>query len=907
MIGTTISHYRVLRRIAGGGMGVVYEAEDLNLGRRVALKFLPENIASSPNGLRRFRREARAASALNHPNVCTIYDIAEADGMTFIAMEFLEGRTLKALMTGQPMRSGFVTSLAVQITGALKAAHAKGILHRDIKPANIFVTEDGQAKLLDFGVAKILNAESERFVVADATVTTELTTQGAPVGTISYMSPEQALGKPLDARTDLFSLGVALYEMSTGVLPFRGDSWVTAMQALLSDVPVRAVHQLNPDVPPQLERIICRALEKNRELRYQTAAEMRTDLRRLENYPSAAAASASTAVASMNGPDQTTDLAAENFEGAPHPRLSGPTTLPGRRWPPTLVLTAILALAVIATISATAVWWFQRARPAHRATSFLTDDSARRVLAVFPFENISPDQSQEYFSAGITEEIRGQLCKLSSLQVLSKTAVAGYKDPRNNLRQVANELGATTVVFGSVRQDSSRIRINVELVDTRSNRIVWAEQYNRELNDILAVQSDVALRIADALVTTLSSSERQRIEKLPTRNVGAYRLYLQSQELSQSDLRQNREAIKLLERAIEIDPQFAVAASRLAYRQFFLALFASARYIDLGMKTARRAVELDPNLSDAHIALSFGYRLKGQVTKERVSLLKATELNPNDSTAMQNLSILETELGRYAEALHWARRAFRLDPHHGVSYYHLCAPLLFLGDDSVTETWLSEGNRRFPGEMRLQILFSMLDILRGREREALDRARKVAQDDPDNEELDNLVADVALITGTPDATTYVEHFFRSVPDLNANWWLLPESYRVRYAYLLANRGETKRAHKLLNEAERKARQTLDEGDETPRLRMELAAIYALREQNRAALEWLERAYDLGWRDARTLARDPMLQRLREEQAFKDLVSRITSEVAAMRERSTDLRELRQLKLTRIVAPGAANN
>ena len=490
----------------------------------------------------------------------------------------------------------------------------------------------------------------------------------------------------------------------------------------------------------------------------------------------------------------------------------------------------------------------------------------------------------------MTEEINGQLSKVASLQVLSRTAVARYKDPKSNLRQIATELGVGSVVLGSVRQEGSRVRIHVELVDPRNDRTVWSEQYDRELKDIFAVQSDVALRIAAALQANLSPNEQERIEKRPTENMEAYHLYLRSQEVKSTDRQKNLEAVRMLHQAVRLDPKFAVAQARMAYRTIFQAYFDDPQYIDSGMEMARKALELDASLADAHFALAFGYYQKGQATNSRLSLLKAIELNPSHDGAMMNLSAQETDLGHYNEALHWARRGFRLAP-SGIAYYHVGYPLLYLGSDATTERWLTEAEQHFPKEMRIQILFAMLDLLRGRERDALERARKASAAEPSNEEVLLLLADLALIMGGADMESRVERFFRSSPDLSAGTEILPESFRARYAYLLARRGETSRATHLMEEAAGVARKALSEGNEMPRVRIEIAAIHAVRQQKNLALGWLQAAYDAGWRDPRTLERDPMLEGLRGEPRFKDLMERIRRDVAAMRERSSDLREL----------------
>lgn len=832
--GSRVGRYAIRAKLASSGMGVLYTAHDPRLGRTVVLKLLLPHLTADAGAKARFMHEARAAAALDHDNICTIHEIAQTDeGELFIVMPFYQGKTLKERIADGPLPVDEALDFAIQAARGLARAHERGIIHRDIKPSNLIATSDGTLKVLDFGIAKLADVE--------------LTGRGSTPGTVAYMSPEQAAGAPVDHRTDLWSLGVVLYEVLAGERPFEGAH----PQVLLHGIRHHRHEPLAarcPEVPRAVAGIVERALQKDPARRFQTASELEDALRAArERRP-----------VGRFGDTRGRRVAAVGFVG-------------------TGVIAGVLVLG-LATHGGDRLPLASQAGP-----------DAVPTIAVLPFADLSGRPDDEYLAAGITEDIQAQLATMDRLRVISRTSTARYRDLDLPLPDIAAELGADYVLEGSVRRTDDHLRVVVQLVEARSDQQLWAETYDGSLDDAFRVQSELALELAEALDVGVSRAERNRLARPPTGSPAAYDLLLRARALVGRGMVENETAAALLQEAIRRDPDFAEAHARLArvyIHQVDQFGFARA-WTDSAEVLARRAIELDADDPQGYVALVSALQHRGRWSEALALLEQVAERNPNYTDVFGVRGSIERRVGRLDDAVFSFRRSLELDPMGSWPAANKGSMYWLLDDWTEAERWWSRAAELdHPG-----IIPATLRVLEtayaGRPAEARDQAQVLlaARAEP---WAAYTSAYVDLLAGEwEEAAARFDELYQREPGWRP--FEMFASVAVRYAAALVNMGRSDRAEAVLTEARAQAERDLAAGNEGFAVPLDMAMAYALGGDKSAALEWLERAYASGARDYRGLRLDPAFSILEGTVGFEEALARMEADVSRMRVRVTEAR------------------
>ncbi|MGB8656984.1 MAG: protein kinase [Candidatus Zixiibacteriota bacterium] len=788
MIGKTISHYKIFEKLGEGGRGVVYKAQDIQLQRLVALKFLPPHIADSPEEKARFIHEAQSASALNHPNVTTIYGIEESPQGLFIVMEYCEGKTLKQIIEKDTLSIKKVLDVGIQICEGLTAVHKKEIVHRDIKSDNIMVTKEGQVKIMDFGLAKLKGA-------------TKLTQTGSTLGTAAYMSPEQAQGEEVDQRSDIFSFGVVLYELLTGQLPFKGEHHAAIVYSIINEEP-QPVARFNNQVSAKLEDIVFKALAKEKEERYQHIDELLADLRR-----------------ERKGLEYV--KTAVTTQPAEPPKIVKKKTVP--------LLVGVLAVLILIIV------YFAFLRQKESATV-----TGKPSIAVLYLQNLSEQKEDEYFAAGMTEDIITQLSKIGGLLVASRSDIEQFKNRQIDLKEVANRLRVKYVMEGSVQKYRDKIRITCQLIKASDGFHVWADSYDRQMEDLFAIQADVAKAVAQALKVALAPAEVERIEKKPTLNVQAYDYYLQGREeyLSRGDTKASLQLVnKMFEKALHADSNFALAYAGLSDCYSFYVMGnidPKKSWLEKAEKSALKALALDPNLAEAHRAISRLYWTEGRTEKAIQEAQEAVKVNPNYGEGWRTLGDWYTLTGQYPKAESALMKTLEVKPTEVELFEDLISLYSLWGDRKKVEEYFNKGLEVQPPNAFTYSQMSNCYISGGELEQAKRMAYRALDTNPHSSwALSNLMR-IFMWSGEEDSSSfYLNEERRENPG---------EDDFVEMAYLALMREDKKQAGIYLDSCIQFNQPLIKEFEGLPneyQSRLRIALTYSLKGESGKALERAE--------------------------------------------------------------------
>ncbi len=833
MIGETVSHYTILEKLGEGGMGVVYKAHDLKLDRMVALKFLPPETATSQDELARFEQEARAISALNHPSIATIHDVDEAGKKKFLVLEYIPGGTLKSKIKrlkaeDKELSVAEILDYGIQIAEGLAHAHRHGIVHRDVKTENVMLTEEGRVKITDFGLAKLRGS-------------VHLTKTGSTIGTAAYMSPEQIRGEDIDNRSDLFSYGIVLYELSTTHLPFRGEHETALSYSILNEEPSPA-EAARPALPSELTEVINRCLEKEKEKRYQTAEEIAEGLRQIQHE--------STGVVK---------------------------TVVRRSKLPWVIAAAAISIAGV-------LFYFIRPGGQPRLTH-------GKTIAVLPFSNLSGKADDEYFSDGMMEDILTQLSKIADLNVISRTSVMQYKGTTKTIPQIGRELNAGAILEGSVRQAGSRMRIAAQLIEAGTDRHIWAETYDRDVKDIFDVQSDVAQKIAAALRARLSANEKALIEKKPTENIDAYTYCLRARELPFGRTRSLEMAISLCRKATALDPNFALAYATMgkSYANLYVQTNLRAT-LDSSLTLARKALSIDPNLSEGYIALGAAYGLVGSHDSAIQSLEKAVTLNPNSFATVSGLGSEYHAEYDYPKAIQFYKKSILLNPTKSHSYLSVADIYSELGDVHNALLYCrkaEELEQRDPDEVLRSLAW--MELMDGRSGEAIAHADSLIARYSDDTLNYSFAGGIHLLGGDMPRA---RDFFRTivVKDSGSFSSSILANNTTYLGYILQQMGDKSASQKLYANSLRRSLQDLKEVPRDPSIPYDLAALSALNGGKTEAYSWLRKMAEDGFVNYRLLRMDPLFGSLSHDPQFEQLLVQLQQKAEELRNKIKETEE-----------------